>query len=261
MSKEVGRLPDIRPASRASCLGLNKQPDRYRSTKFRMPRRDRLPRSPMAVRFAAIHHKSHTVLCNKGLKHSSDKKVFRLASYRHLSEKAKIQLIHESMLADPMLTTIKVCIRLSPSLEQKYFSNANQDYIRDEVRKAILKILPIEQVLVYLVKEISPGVPPHFHGALAIPSYLLSDETLKLITESIRRRAPFRHYRQYWNSSAVDIGATYKRNRGTGEEKPVGSGCASYALKHAPKNVQWVCSAELRKKAKEFYDSIQSKTL
>jgi hypothetical protein len=215
----------------------------------------------MAVRFAAIHHKSHVVLCSKGLKHSKDKRVYKLASYRNLRASAKIQLLQEAMLADPNLTTFKFCLRLSPSLEQKYYSEADLSYIRDEVRKAILKVLPDEEVISYLVKEISPKVPPHFHGAIAVPNHLMSDELSNLLTESVGNRAPFRHYRPRYNNHAVDIGATYRRNTGTGEEKPIGSGCASYALKHAPRNVQWVCSAELRKKAKEFYDSIQSKTL
>lgn len=257
MSKEVGKLSDMRPAGRASCLEINKRLDRDRAAIFRIPRRDRMPSSPMAVRFTAIHHKAHIVLCSKGLKLSEARRAYRLASYRNLSEKANIQLLQESILADNKLTTLKVCLRLSPDMEERLFFDSDLSYIRDEVRKAIRTILPDEHVLFYLVKEISPGVPPHFHGAMAVPKHLMSDTLLNQLTESIRNRAPFRHYRQYWNNYAVDIGATYKRNKGTGEEKPIDSGCASYALKNTIGKIHWVGSAELKQKGRRFYDDMQ----
>lgn len=257
MSWQVEKGLGIRPADSIRSLENHKRPNKNKAAIFRIPRRDRLPCSPMAVRLAAIHHKSHTVLCSKRLRSPEDRKIYRLASYRNLSERATIQLQHESMLADPDLITLKVCLRLSPELEQKFINDPNLNYIRDEVRKAFQAVLPDEQVLFYLVMEISPGVPPHFHGAMAIPKYLMSDALLRQLTSSLRYRSPFRHYRQHWTTKAVDIGATYKRNKATGEEKPIDSGCASYALKNAIGKIHWVASTELKQKGKVFYDSMQ----
>ncbi len=258
MSWQVEKGLGIRPADSIPSLENHKRPDRNnRATIFRIPRRDRLPCSPMAVTYAAVLHKSHTVLCSKGLKPPHGKRAYKLASHRNLSERANIQLLHESMLADAQLTVHKICVRLSPDVEKRFLIDPKPSYIGDEVRRAIRQIFPNEETLFYLVMEGARGVPPHFHGAVGIPTHLLSETLLNQLTESIRNRAPFRHYRRYYNNFPVDIGATYRRNKGTGEKKPIDSGCASYALKNAIGKIHWVASAELKKKSRGFYDSMQ----
>lgn len=224
---------------------------------------ENLARNPEDIR-STVRSASSNVVVKQVL---TDKEPFyryishtpaKIVSWREARGASKVQLAIEAMVRKREHAILAITINLSPSLAKTLRKPISLNYIRDQFREAIKRVLKSEQIYLILVKEEAGANRTHFHGALLIPKWLESKSLISELEKSIASSCPCRKYVNRFGNKTVRIDTSYKyKTDPPGTKRPIDSGWGTYITKNHKNGRNHVMTTEVSRLGSEFTESIR----